>query len=140
MYCLRYGFKPSSDGFTCYYALTNHFPTREEIISETINLVNQEITDSITEFNYNGFKIWLTLENQNDFLLAKAGGLTTLSVKAEQDGSQVYIDVDLNEFLPTVSNHIITTLTNGRNLKDELIVEINELFDNYAKAQEKTPE
>lgn len=134
IYCINFGFQEiENQMYSCYRIISHYKPSLDDAIEQMTNYINSEVTENIVNFVYNGYKIWLTVENQNDFLIAKAAGLTTLTVKAEFEGNTVYIDVELSEFLQAMSNHINSTLNAGRTLKDNLIIELTELFNTYAQ-------
>lgn len=134
IYCINFGFKEIEDQqYSCYHVICNYKPSLEEVKDMAMDFINSEITNDIIAFSYNGYKIWLTLENQNDFLIAKAAGLTEMKIKAELDNNPVYIYVELSDFGQAMAQHINSVLEAGRILKDNINEELTDIFNTYAE-------
>lgn len=123
-YAVRWDFQTNEDENTVNYMETvfDHLPTEDEIRS-VINKYYNEITDQkiLSGFKYKDIPVWLSLENQNNYLMAAVAGLSSYMVKGGSDSASINITLNTHEeildFVAAMQQYISKCIGEGRTKK-----------------------
>lgn len=129
-FTLFYGLYTDEKG-SCYeYRHTfEHNPTWEEVKTKLIEAINEHTKERIlTGFEWNGQRVWLSDENQRDFMmierLTEEAYPLEIKINEVAEGEPIYYTFVTQEefavFSKLASQHIIDTLQAGWREKDTL--------------------
>lgn len=145
---VRWNICKVDDGYSYYELDCSYKPTLEEIRDIIIETYNKDIDDAILSgFTWNGFKIWLSSENQFNYktaydLAVQTNGATLpVTFKFGTSESPEYYEFDslstLSDFYTKAVNHVISTLSEGWKLKDS--INLAEYLDNTGTEDDPIP-
>lgn len=120
-YAVRWDFQNNEDGNTVNYMETvfDHLPSEDEIRS-VINKYYNEITDQkiLSGFTYKDVPIWLSIENQNNYLMAAVSGISSYMIKGGSDSSPINLTLnsheEIVEFVAAMQEYISNCINEGR--------------------------
>lgn len=132
-YMLFYGLYQDEHGGTYEYRHTfDHKPSWDEVKCILVEAINEHTRERILNgFEWNGEHVWLSDENQRNFMMMEKLGEDAypLKVKINEDdvGEPIYYIFsnvkEFAEFSKQCSRHVKETLQSGWNEKDSLIAE-----------------
>jgi hypothetical protein len=127
-YMLFYGLYTDDKGSTYEYRHSfDHKPTWDEVKAVLIETINAQTKEKILNgFTWNDMKVWLSEDNQRNFMMINNYGVYPLQMKINEaeDGSPIYHTFadanEFNDFSKLASQYVIETLYQGWTEKDQL--------------------
>lgn len=129
-FTLFYGLYTDERGATYEYRHTfDHKPTWEEVKSMLVEVINEHTQETIiNSFVWNGQRVWLSDENQRNFMMMEKqpNELYPLKVKINEDadGQPIYYtfvsEEEFASFSKLGSQHVLNTWMAGWHEKDSL--------------------